>query len=205
MSISYRTTSYEATGRTQQKARTRLALVTATQELLAQGTTPTVEEAAATASVSRATAYRYFPNQRDLLVAAHPETQRASLLGLSPPSEVRDRLDEVLREMLRITVDTEPQLRAMLRLSLEGDPEISSRLLLRKGRAIGWIEEALDPLKQTVPVAELRRLVLAIRSAAGIEPLVWLTDVGGLTRDEAVEVMMMSARALLDQALARRR
>ena len=32
-----------------------------------------VEDAAAAASISRTTAYRYFPNERALLVAAHPE------------------------------------------------------------------------------------------------------------------------------------
>jgi len=41
---------------------------------------PTVEEAAAAASVSRTTAYRDFPNQKSLLVAAHPETEAVSLV-----------------------------------------------------------------------------------------------------------------------------
>ena len=61
---------YEALGRTRQKERTRGALIAAARELVAQGTTPTVEEAAAAASISRTTAYRYFPNQRALLAAA---------------------------------------------------------------------------------------------------------------------------------------
>ncbi len=51
-------TSYELSGRRHQKARTRDALVAAARALLAQGTTPTVEEAAAAAAVSRTTAYR---------------------------------------------------------------------------------------------------------------------------------------------------
>jgi hypothetical protein len=50
--------------------------------------------------------------------------------------------------------------------------------------------------------AELRRLVLAVRSATGIEALVWLTDIAGLSRPEAVELMRWSARALLRSALA---
>src|SRR5215470_17085648 len=66
---------YEATGRTQQKSRTREGLVDATRELLAQGLTPKVEDAAQRAGISRTTAYRYFPNQRDLLMAAHPQIQ----------------------------------------------------------------------------------------------------------------------------------
>jgi hypothetical protein len=44
--------------------------------------------------------------------------------------------------------------------------------------------------------------VLAIRAACGIEALVWLTDIGGLSREEAVEVMRGSAQALLRSAMA---
>ena len=52
-----------------------------------------------------------------------------------------------------------------------------------------------------MPGAELRRLVLAIRATLGIEPLVWLTDVGGLSREEAADLMRSSARTLLRSAL----
>jgi hypothetical protein len=51
---------------------------------------------------------------------------------------------------------------------------------------------------------ELHRLAIAIRSATGIEALVWLTDVAGLARDDASELMRWSARALLDAALGDR-
>src|SRR3954451_22575364 len=113
--------SYEARGRTRQKARTRSALIDAARELLAAGRTPTVEDAAQAAGVSRATAYRYFPNQRALLVAAHPEIEAAALLGEDPPTDARERLARTLEELIRITISTEPELRTMLRLSLEPD------------------------------------------------------------------------------------
>ena len=47
--------------RSNQKARTRQAIVRAAGALLARGDKPTLEEIAAEAQVSRATAYRYFP------------------------------------------------------------------------------------------------------------------------------------------------
>jgi hypothetical protein len=59
-------------GRREQKARTRRALVDAARVLIGQGMTPSVEQAAAAASISRTTAYRYFANQEALLVAAFP-------------------------------------------------------------------------------------------------------------------------------------
>jgi AcrR family transcriptional regulator len=192
--------SYDQTGRTRQKARTRAALIDATRGFLAGGRTPTVEEAAEAAGISRATAYRYFPNQRALLVAAHPEIEATSLLVEDAPADPHERLDRTIGELIRLTVDTEPELRTMLRLSLE--PGGGEELLLRQGRAIGWIEDALAPLQGRLRPSALRRLVLAIRSACGIEALVWLTDVAGLSRQQASKLMRWSALALLRAALA---
>jgi AcrR family transcriptional regulator len=193
---------YEAVGRTRQKERTRGALIAAARDLVAQGRTPTVEDAAAAASISRTTAYRYFPNQAALLVAAHPETEARSLLPDDASEDPAARLDAVIEEFTGVIVDTEAQQRTMLRLSLDPDDKAREPLLLRQGRAIVWIEEALAPLRVRMSDAELRRLVLAVRSATGIEALVWLTDIAGLSRPEAVELMRWSARAMLRSALA---
>ncbi|HEV7525279.1 MAG TPA: TetR/AcrR family transcriptional regulator [Acidimicrobiia bacterium] len=195
-------TAYELAGRTQQKQRTRNALVDAARDLVARGLSPTVEDAAAAASISRTTAYRYFPNQRALLAAAHPETSAESLLPPDAPDDAAERLDLVVEAFMRVILDTESQQRTMLRLSLEADPNESGDLPLRQGRAIGWIEEALAPLRSRLGDAEVHRLALAVRSAAGIEALVWLTDIAGLSRTEAVELMRWSARAMYDAALA---
>ena len=70
------------------------------------------------------------------------------------------------------------------------------------GDVIGWIEDAFGPLRENMPEADVHRLALAIRSAVGIEAPVWLTDVAGLSREEAAGVMLWSARAVLRSALA---
>jgi AcrR family transcriptional regulator len=193
---------YEMAGRIGQKQRTRGALIAAARELVAQGMTPTVEEAAVAASISRTTAYRYFPNQRALLFAAHPETETPSLLSPDASSDPAARLDAVIEAFTRLIADTEPQQRTMLRLSLEADADARGPGLLRQGRAIGWIREALSPLSTWMRQAELERLILAIRSATGIEARVWLTDVAGLSSDEAIELMRWSARAMYRSAIA---
>jgi hypothetical protein len=106
----------------------------------------------------------------------------------------------VVRHFTQLIVDTEAQQRTMLRLSLE--PTASSRpLLLRQGRAIGWLEDALAPLHGTLSRTEVRRLVLAVRATTGIEALVWLTDVAGLSRNEALTLMRWSAAGLLRSAV----
>ncbi|WP_457112723.1 TetR/AcrR family transcriptional regulator [Marmoricola sp. URHA0025 HA25] len=195
-------TAYEDSGRTRQKQRTRSDLIAAARELIARGgRAPTVEETAAAASISRTTAYRYFRSQEELLVAAHPEVDRATWLppGIGDDPEVR--LLAVARGFLDMVVQTEAQQRTMLRLSLEKADEPRD-LPLRKGRAIGWFEEALAPATLELSPAGVRRLAVAVRSAVGIESLVWLVDVAGLTRDEATELMLSSARALVRDALS---
>src|SRR4249920_1972929 len=140
-------TPYEAGGRSAQKARTRDALVAAARDLVAAGATPTVEDAAAAASISRTTAYRYFPSKRALLVAAHPEIAATSMLPANPPQDPAARLDAVVRNFSAMILDTEAQQRTMLRLSLEADAAGRDPLPLRQGRAIGWIAEALDSVR----------------------------------------------------------
>lgn len=94
------------------------------------------------------------------------------------------------------------QQRTMLRLSLEPDQSTAMDLPLRKGRAIPWIEEALEPLRDQISQAKVHRLAIAIRSATGIEALAWLTDIAGLSREEAVGLMRWSARAMVRAAVA---
>lgn len=189
---------YDTFGRTEQKSRTRAALVAAARQLVTEGVSPTVEQASAAAAVSRTTAYRYFPTQRALLAAAHPETVAESMLGEHASQDPFERLTEVVRAFTTMLLETEAQQRTMLRLSLQ---DVPGELPLRQGRAIGWITEALEPLQGQLTDFGLRNLVLAIRSAIGIEALVWLTDIARLSRPEAVDLMRWSAQALLKTAL----
>lgn len=195
-------TPYELAGRAAQKARTRTALVAAARELVAAGITPTVEGAAAAASISRTTAYRYFPNKRALLYAAHPETAATSMLPANPPEDPAARLDAVVRNFSTMILDTEAQQRTMLRLSLEADAAEREALPLRQGRAVAWIAEALEGLSGGLSDEELRQLVLSVRATVGIEAIVWLLDVAGLSRDDAVALTRWSAQALLRQAIS---
>jgi AcrR family transcriptional regulator len=192
--------AYERTGRTSQKARTRAALVDAATALIGEGVPPTVEQVADRAQVGRATAYRYFPNQDELWAATYPETERPSLLELESDDPVA-RLDAVVEAFTRQMVDHEPLLRAMLRRALDpardGEP-----VPFRVGRRLLWLEDALEPLRDRLPEADFARLVRAIGATVGIEALVWLTDMGGLSREDAVAVMRRSARTLLEGALA---
>jgi AcrR family transcriptional regulator len=199
-----RTVPYEQTGRVNQKARTREALVDATRELLAEGTQPTMEAAAARASMSRTTAYRYFPSTRALLVATYPHIEQESLLDADAPDEPLARLEAVVDNHMRRILTFEREQRTVLRLSLEPDHSRALTLPMHRGMRIGWIEDALAPLRGRLEADQLRRLVLGIGATIGIEAFVWLTDIAKLSGEDAVAVMRSNAIALLCSAIAPR-
>jgi AcrR family transcriptional regulator len=159
-----------------------------------------VEDAAELARVSRTTAYRYFPNQLQLLAAAHPEIEATTLLDDDAPGDADERVRMVIERFTSLIQETEAQQRTMLRLALDAGTGPPPRGLLRQGRAIGWIEEALAPLAGTMPEARRRQLALALRSATGIESRVWLTDIAELPPAAVTDLQRWIADAICAHA-----
>jgi AcrR family transcriptional regulator len=194
------TVPYEQVGRVNQKARTREALIAATRELLAQGVVPTMDGAAAAASISRTTAYRYFPSVHALLAAAFPHAEQRSLLGPDAPEDPVERLKIVAEEHTRRILANEAQMRSVMRLSLEGvrPPELP----MHRGLRTAWIEDALAPLRGQIAEEELQPLIRGIGATLGIEAFVWLTDVAGVSREEAAAIIRSNALRILKSALS---
>lgn len=71
----------------------------------------------------------------------------------------------------------------------------------QKSRTRDALVAATRALGESHPGVNQHRLAVAIRSATGIEALVWLTDIAGLSRVEAATLMQWTARALLDKAI----
>jgi AcrR family transcriptional regulator len=193
------------TGRTNQKARTRQAIVRAAGKLLAQGHKPALEEIAAEAQVSRATAYRYFPGLDALLSEAAvdlmvPETD--SLFGPEAPGDPFERLVLVDRTLDEACRQQEVPLRLMLARVLErsanrtaGDPP------LRQNRRVPMIEQALAPLTPRLGPERVTRLARALAMVIGTEGFIALNDVVGLDREQAGEVRGWAIDALVGAAL----
>lgn len=191
---------YELTGRVNQKQRTRDALVAAAAEFVNAGTAPTVEQAAMAAGVSRPTAYRYFHNQRALLVAVRPDLDAPSILSDPQAKDPRERLQGVVETITSWVLEWDLELRTALRLALEPGAS-EDPLRMRAGRAVGWIADALAPLADRVPPDELEQLTLAIRCAIGIEAFVVLSDVAGCSPERALAITRWSAMALYEAAV----
>jgi AcrR family transcriptional regulator len=179
-------------------------MIDSARALLADGSIVSVEAAAERAEISRATAYRYFSNTRELVVAARPEIEALSMLPTDPPDDPLERVVLAAREIMRLTLDWEPELRAMLRLSLE-PTATGNDLVLRKGRRLLWFEDALAPARRTLGPKRFGRLVTALAGSVGIESLVFLIDIAGLKRKEAAALLVWTAETLAASELRPRR
>ncbi len=199
-------------GRARQRGRTRAALLSAAATLLAAGATPTVGEVADAAAVSRRTAYRYFATQEQLLVEAALEGLRPAIEGeiigasrrLDEP--VGTRLDRTVRALQRNTIDNEALLRTMIRLTVgPSDPAAGEQTDVprRRGyRRLEWIELAVGSEKSRLGTRRYERLVAALSVCVGIDALVVLRDLCGLSANRAEGVTRWMAQTLLEASLA---
>jgi AcrR family transcriptional regulator len=194
-------------GRVDQKRRTRSLILASAAALVAAGGTPTVAEAADAADVSRRTAYRYFPTQQKLLTEAALEGLRvpmAAMLADMPSGadghNVAARLSALVEQMQSMAIRNESLLRTMIHQTVL---ERSATALPRRGtRRIDWIEAALQPLTHRITGKQFARLVCAVALCGGIEALLVLRDICGLSEPDAIEVSRWAAQALLKQTLA---
>ncbi len=193
------------TGRPNQKLRTRRALLQAAAQLLKQGRKPSLEEIAAEALVSRATAYRYFPDLDALLVEAPLDIatpEAAELFRTGPATDPVARLERVDDALDQMILANETQLRMMLAHSLqrgihgEGDDDAPAR----QNRRSPLIEAALAPARAQFRPATLRTLSRALALVVGTEAMVVFKDVLQLDEAEARRVKRWAIRALVDAA-----
>lgn len=196
-------------GRGNQKLRTRRALLATAAELIANGGRPTVAEVADAADVSRRTAYRYFPTQAKLMAEAALEGLRPTMqatLESAPQGTtvgaIEARIDALVEQMQKLALSNENLLRTMIHetvLQPSGDAHPP-----RGTRRIEWIEAATQPLRVRLGAAVYARLVSALSLTVGIEALLVLRDIRGLSPAQTLQVSRWMARALVKQALAER-
>jgi AcrR family transcriptional regulator len=174
------------------------------------GKSPSVTEVADAAEVSRRTAYRYFPTQEQMLVEAALEGLRPKIVKAvedpshADPADIEARLDRTVRTVQREAVANEPLLRTMIRLTVGAPPTggRTERAAPRRGyRRTDWIKLALEPVRVRLGKRRFDRLVTALTVCVGIDALVVLRDLCGLSEAEAESVTRWSARALLKESL----
>lgn len=194
-----------ATGRPNQRRRTRKDLLQAAARLLKQGRKPSLEEVAEEALVSRATAYRYFPGVEALLIEAALDVavpDPRALFGDDPAGDPVARLERAEAALYEMIVQNEVPLRLMLAHSMErragtGDP---AEIPVRQNRRTLLIEAALAPAKDGFTPEAYRRLTRALALVIGTEAMVVFRDVLQLDDAEAEKVKRWAIRALVTAA-----
>jgi AcrR family transcriptional regulator len=194
----------DAPARANQRLRTRKDLLRAAARLMTSGAAPTLEEVAAEAMVSRATAYRYFPSAEALLAEAavdvvFPEPEEVFDGAMKEPTA---RLLAADRAMHELIVANETALRMMLmhsmQLSIRG--ETGEKAAARQNRRTQLIEAALAPCRGDFEPEQYRKLVSALAFILGTEAMLVTKDVLELDEAAAGEVRRWAIGAMVDAA-----
>ena len=189
-----------ASGRPNQKSRTRKDLLHAASRLMKAGRSPSLEDVAAEAMVSRATAYRHFPGVEALLTEAAVDIAMPDGESFfegdasAEPVERLLRADAAVAEMVRAN---EAALRAMLVHSLQRSVD---GLPVRQNRRSPLIEAALAPARAGLAPWAHDRLAKALALVIGTESMIAFNDVLGIADDEADAVRRWMIRALVEAA-----
>ncbi len=181
------------------QARTRRALVAAAVDLIAEGRAVTVTDAAERAGISRATAYRHFPSNDGLMTEAALDRVARTAVALRLPdgaTAAEDAAAALVARVMDMVFDNERDFRTLLAHAMA--PGAGAR----GGRRLDWARQVLAPWRDDFTEAAFDRLVAQLALLLGIETVVALCDVAGLTAGEAREVAGAAARALVTAARA---
>lgn len=189
------------------RARTRKLMLDTAIGLMQQGATPSVSDVAEAASVSRATAYRYFPSQSALVHAVVDEALGPILEWTSESEDAEERVNDLLSVTMPRIVEFEATFKAALKLSLEQWARTRAGTLgeeppFKRGHRVELLQAALSPLRHTLPPRQFQRLARALSLVYGLEVLVVLKDIWGVGDEETQEVSQWAATALIRAAVA---
>lgn len=192
-------------GRANQRRRTRKDLLEAAGRLLKEGRTPSLEEVAEAALVSRATAYRYFPSMEALLREAALDVQTpdaATLFADDPSTDPVARLEKVDAILDETLQTNEPAFRMMLAHAMERivRGEAGHGAPVRQNRRTPLIEAALEPARSQLDAKAAKLLSDALAILIGTESMVVTKDVLQLSDAEARKVRRWAIRALVTAA-----
>jgi AcrR family transcriptional regulator len=192
--------------RANQRYRTRKDLIAAAARLMKSGRKPSLEEVAESALVSRATAYRYFPNIEALLLEttvdiAVPDGE--SVFADDSLAEPEERVDRAEAAMHRVVFENEAAIRMMLAASLTraASGSLDETVPLRQNRRTPLIETALAPARRRFKKDSYGRLRAALAMIFGSESMIVFRDVLRLDEKVAREVKSWAVRALVLAAL----
>lgn len=196
-----------ATQRTGARERTRRLMLATATRMMQAGQTPSVTGVAEAAGVSRATAYRSFPSQADLVGAVVDQGLGPILSWSSASNDAETRVVDLLETSMPRILEFEATFKAALKLTLEQWAErqagtSGNEPAFRRGHRVELLQQAIAPLKGVLGKAQFTRLAKALSLVYGLEVLIVLKDLWGLKPNEASDVAVWAGRALVRAAIA---
>ncbi len=174
-------------------------MVATASDMMRRGLSPSVSEVAEAAGVSRSTAYRYFPTLADMLRAVVAEALGPILSWDDPAATGEARLASLYGKTFPRLAEHEATFRAAIRQSLEPSADTPGDKTLGRGHRRSLLSRAV--IDSGLSPDQSARLVQALSLTFGIEAMIVLKDICGLDDQQAEEVALWAARALLQAAV----
>ena len=198
-------TTITGSGRTNQKRRTRAAIIDGAQALIEAGGDVSMPLVAQAALVSEATAYRYFPDLVSLLGEVFSQLWTDPVEAMQPVDAVTDPVQRVAHAATVLLSEVsayQGAVRVMMSAAIirPGGPPV------RPGRRIALIDHALEPLQAShgrtnrPAVRQLKQDLALVISA---EAFFTLVDLCGLSPKAAISSGTHAAEVLTSEAVRR--
>jgi AcrR family transcriptional regulator len=143
--------------------------------------------------------YRYFPSQEQLLAEAAIQSARPLVSNTEFPEDLTERIRLLVTTLQQFLHENEDALRTIVRLSAEHalghNADGGEDFTPVRSNRIEWIRTALAPIK--------KRLVSALSLCVGIESVLVLVNLRGLSQKEVSRVSVWAAETLVAGALER--
>ncbi|SON55893.1 Bacterial regulatory protein, tetR family [Hartmannibacter diazotrophicus] len=184
------------------RRRTRQTLFKAALDLLEEGARPTIQDIAERASVSRASAYRYFSDPAELIDTALAETT-SELLAFDAGSldgSAADRAEQLVARRALVILANEALFRRGLASQNPGrgarppnaDPDLGNA-----------VKVALEPLESRLARQTHDQLAASLLLLAGPHAILGLRDSAALRPSDAEACLRWMARTLVTGAIMR--
>jgi len=206
MKVLRQTKNQETNSERGPRVRTRRLMMETAIRLMQDGHTPSVSDVADAAEVSRATAYRYFPSQAELIQDVVAEALGPILRWESTELNIDDRIGDFLGSSLPRIIEFETTFRAALQHSLDKQSKVIDGSAtvedeFKRGHRIELLRKAIEPLRANLSPSQMTDLVNALSLLFGIEPIIVLKDIGHLNSKETQSTIQWAAMAMVQKAL----
>lgn len=170
---------------------------------------PSISELATEAGVSRATAYRYFPTQSDLITATVNESLGPILTWRPKSDKTEERISELINYSYPRMFEHEGALRAALQVSLQQWADTRSQhnhndlkeKHFQRGNRKKILSMVTEPMESEFSPDIIDKTIKAFSVIYGSEILLVLKDIWKMDNAQVMSMIQWMAKAILNQSI----